>query len=230
MEKKLQNRCRMADSSLLVMDKYQSIWDSSEVMHNVYNNVKGLRAEIAADDSLAAVKTGGITVDKSAIRDNLEQMIYQVASALYAYGYAQGNALLWKSVMFTTSDLADEREQTLLRIASDVLKLGREHASVLEAYHITSDDLTKLEQLTMEFDQITSKGRAIVSSRSVANEALADKVSLLTELFKHQMDRLMVNYRITHPDFFKAYHNARKVVEYGTRHENDETTETEGAK
>jgi hypothetical protein len=44
-------------------------------------------------------------------------------------------------------------------------------------------------------------------------------------LLKKRLDKMMVRYQTTDPDFYKSYLNARIIVDYGIRHEKKEEGE-----
>ena len=219
MEKRLNDKNKMIDAIIKVWDANAELWKGHAALVEVYGKIKANRVAASAEDSKAAMSTSGSTVDKGTVRVWLEGQTFHLSSALCAMGHAQKNATLWKAAEFSLSDLEDAREQDLKRIAEDTVKLAAENMDKLGPYSITTADTDTLTSYIESFDATLSGARAMVSERGVSNAKVFDTVADSMNLLKTEGDRLMVAYRLTQPDFYAAYQNARKIVSYGVRHE-----------
>ena len=64
--------------------------------------------------------------------------------------------------------------------------------------------------------------RVSVSGRKAENIYLKSLLKSGTLIIKEQISRMMTRYKSAKPNFYTAYLNATKVVNYGTRHEKPE--------
>jgi hypothetical protein len=78
-------------------------------------------------------------------------------------------------------------------------------------------------------DCLPSK-RISASERKAANEKLKDLFLQVDDLLKNQLDRLMVPFRKSQPDFYASYQNARRIVNYGIRHKTTKEPENQDQK
>jgi len=70
--------------------------------------------------------------------------------------------------------------------------------------------------------------RADIAGRKAANISLEEQFDDTSGLLENQLDRLMVRFKNSHPDFDAANMNARVIVDHEMRHEkNGEQATTE---
>ena len=105
--------------------------------------------------------------------------------------------------------------------------IARDNLPSLEGYSITEPELVVFDGQISAYEGDLPNHRVSVSERKAANAKLKDLYKEADEVLTSQIDRLMFRFSTAKPDFYAAYLNARKVVDYGTRHEKSESNEAD---
>jgi hypothetical protein len=70
-----------------------------------------------------------------------------------------------------------------------------------------------LETLADSFNLLLPQKRNKVNVSSVSTQNLAEAIDKIEELFDTKMDKIVEGIRFTYPDFYKAYQNARDIID-----------------
>jgi len=141
---------------------------------------------------------------------------------LFAYAVRINNTVLKAKVDFPISQLRSLRDGELAAKIRNILELRLGHEAELEQYGITQPNVDNLTGLTNQYEQQLPNVRVTVSARKAGNEKIKQLVADASKVATDQLDRLMISFKPTQPDFYASYLNARKVVDYGIRHEKTE--------
>ena len=104
--------------------------------------------------------TTGITQDKAALRDDLEDQIREIGDAIYAYASAINDYSIAAQVQVTASELDTMSEQRIDDVASRIYNAGVANLAGLADYMVTQARLDALDQARQDFQAAKSKPRA----------------------------------------------------------------------
>lgn len=194
------------------------IWQPVPAMVNTIDDFESLLAEIDTYRQITQGSKKGITLQKATQQALVISHTYELLSVLYAMANATNNPVLLSKVNFTESDLLKTRDAQLVSICLRTAEIATEYLADLLAYGVTQSELNLLKEEIGLFADNLPTLRVSVSERKAANEKLKDLFLQVDALLKNQLDRLMVRYRKSQPDFYSLYHNLRRIVNYGTRH------------
>ena len=127
------------------------------------------------------------------------------------------------------SHLQNLRDTELPLSCTNIAELGRSSLTVSSESGITEPELTVLDNLIVQYKLSLPAHRVSVSGRKAANKTLKEKVTEAINLVSDQIDRLMFPFKASKSEFYAGYLNARKVVDYGTRHDKPENPDTSPA-
>ena len=227
MNKRFSNKKQMLSATAKVLDDNRSKWVDSPIMLPLYNQLTAYINVISEIDSDASVTSTGITTDIRSVHDQLADETNHVSSAVYAYAYSKSNFTLLAVVDHSETEYHEARQSNLEKMSGDVLRVALENLTELEPYGITSANTDQLTALRESYKTTAPGTRTTISGRAASADMLADLFATATELLEHQIDPMMVVFRRNYPDFYAAYINARKIVNYGTRHnKKDDKTDT----
>lgn len=227
MLKRFENKLTMLKAVLNLLKQNRSLWEASTVMVVLVNKLEAFITEI---ESIRLITNGditGITADKLAQQDALIDKAYELSSILYAMASATENKILQGKVDFSESELQKTRGGDLVSICVSIAALIRENLTALVPYELTEPDVVVLDDLIGNYSENLPTHRVSVSERKAANDRLKETFTKTDALVNGQLDRLMVRYKRTLPDLYAAYNNARRIVNYGIRHEKEEKPETD---
>lgn len=98
----------------------------------------------------------------------------------------------------------------------------------LAKYLITTEKVTDLTTSLTNFKEAIPQKRVATSTTKVSTENIGDVINSLHTLLKEELDALMLLLEEDQPDFYKAYKNARLIVDYagGGKSEPEEVPST----
>lgn len=218
MLKRLSNKLMMYNAVLSLLKQNAVIWEPVPAMVTTINDFESLLAEIDTCQQITQGTKKGITRQKAAQQALVISHTYELLSVLYAMATATNNPVLLSKVSFTESDLLKTRDTQLVSICLRSAEIATEYLADLTAYGVTESELNLLKEEIGLFADNLPTLRVSVSERKAANVKLKNLFIEVDALLKKQLDRLMVRYRKSQPDFNSLYHNTRRIVHYGTRH------------
>ena len=227
MLKRLANKLVMYRAVQSHLDRNKSMWTSVPAMATTINDFELLLAEIETYRKLTQENKTGITQQKAAQQALVIAHAYELSSVLYAMAIKKNDAVLAAKVDFTETDLLKKRDNHLVSTCRNILEFATEHLAELIAYQVTADELIVLKEEINSFAENLTTGRVSVTERKAANEKLKVVFLQVDSLLKKQLDRIVVRYRKTEPDFYTNYQSLRRIINYGVRHEKPKEPEKE---
>lgn len=219
MLKRLANKLVMYQTVQSHLDRNKSLWTSVPAMATTINDFELLLAEIETYRKLTQENKKGITQQKATQQALVIAHAYEISSVLYAMAIKKNEEILAAKVDFTETDLLKKRDNNLVATCLNIVEFATEHLAELNAYEVTADELIVLKEEINSFAENLTTGRVSVSERKAANEKLKVVFLQVDTLLKKQLDRIVVRYRKTEPDFYTTYQSLRHIVNYGVRHE-----------
>ena len=227
MLKRLANKLVMYRAVQSHLDRNKSMWTSVPAMVTTINDFELLLAEIETYRKLTQENKTGITQQKAAQQALVIAHAYELSSVLYAMAIKKNDAVLAAKVDFTETDLLKKRDNHLVSTCRNILEFATEHLAELIAYQVTADELIVLNEEINSFAENLTTGRVSVTERKAANEKLKVVFLQVDSLLKKQLDRIVVRYRKTEPDFYTNYQSLRRIINYGVRHDKPKEPEKE---
>lgn len=227
MLKRLANKLVMYHTLQSHLNVNKSVWTSVPAMVETINDFESLLAKIENYRQLKQVNKTGITLQKATQQALVIAHAYELSSVLYAMAIKKNDAILAAKVDFTETDLLKKRDDNLVTTCRNIVEFASEHLAELIAYQVSGDELIVLKEEINRFAENLTTGRVSVSEQKAANENMKIVFVKVDALLKKQLDRIVVRYRKTEPDFYAKYQNLRRIVNYGVRHEKSKAPEKE---
>lgn len=227
MEKRFENKLTMINAVMSLLNQNQVIWQGSAPFVSAVNDLKAkvLLIELAQQEVLNPV--AGITGEKQSIQDSVVDKAYELASMLFALAEKTKDMVLKAKVDFPISELRNIRDGELAVSSKNILALGIRNETALADYNISAGKLNELQTLITQYETQIPGYRVTVSTKKANNEKLKGLLADAMKILTNQTDKLMIGYKVSQSDFYASYGNARKIVDYGIRHEKPETAEAQ---
>lgn len=216
-----ENYLTMGKTTVSVLDKNVSIWQSNVAVTNLVNKVK---AEILlidqAQQGSGKISTGA-TLDKEVAGDMAIEMAVRLAGVGQAYALDNNNNQLHDQLKVSYTRL-DSLPDNILGATLRLLHKNLNNiAGDLLSYGITADALAEFEAAIENFENVNTTPRVIIAERKGHNASIP---TLLRKLRSHfyNLDRLVKIWENTEPKFVSDYQTARIVIDLGTRHKKDD--------
>lgn len=222
MQKKSENKLIMLKALLRLLKQNEPAWINLGPLATVINELVALIEQIEGLLTITESTNSGLVVEKQIQQEVLINRVFELASMLFALSKRINDQVLLAKVDFPISELKNLRYRELANYSRKILTLGQEYSEKLVEYSTSPEDLAELENLISNYEEELPAVRVTVSERKAANEKLKILFKEANNLLNDQLDRLMIKVKSTNPDFYASYLNARKVVDYGVRHEKAE--------
>jgi hypothetical protein len=141
----------------------------------------------------------------------------EVAGAVHACAVATGNVELAAKVDFGRAELTRGADKTVINRAEELHGIASAVVQSLKDYGVNQTKLDALETKIESFRKTHSAPRQRVTQSSAATSQLAKLLSEFNDLLGARLDRLMVQFKTSAPDFFNEYQSARVIVYPATR-------------
>ena len=154
----------------------------------------------------------GLADEKSTVRIDLTEAAHEVAALAHACSAEHGHDVITKRTDLSLSDVQAGTEGEVLDRCKGILADANELTEDLGDCGLTPAKLKNLKDLITEFEDVKPKPRAGVAVGKSATEQLRVLFRRATRLLRGRLDRLIVQFKKTEPEFFNEYQAARKIV------------------
>jgi Carboxypeptidase regulatory-like domain len=172
-------------------------------------------AGIVATAQQEDLVTKGITIDKTEARKTLCRLAADIAAPIVAYAAATKNNKLLSEVNFTHSDLIRTKDDQLAPRCQNIYDAAKANEGALKDYGITA---TTLDTLLTTIDNYQAKvpdPRNAVAQKATIRTNLKNLIKEADDILKLQMDKTVLGFKTSHPDFVKNYQANRIIVDPG---------------
>jgi hypothetical protein len=219
MEKRTENKLIMLKATLSLLEQNQPVWHEISPLAAAINQTKNLLEQTDQLKRITGQSNSGLVAAKEALQENLVTATFGLSSAMAAFAAQTNDPVLLAKVDFPVSKLRNMRDSELAIACSAVVALALELETALAGYGVPAAQLNNLGALVNQYQQSLPNHRVTVSERKAATEKIKKLATEAMLVTTKQTDRLMVKFKTSHPDFYAAYLNARKIVDYGTRYD-----------
>ena len=174
--------------------------------------------QIGEKDKERMTKTPGKANARDETEDALVLGTLIVTSALTAYASSTGNAQLKGAVKISESQLRYARTNEQLNLAKVVLDLATANLAALGPFGVTQTVLDDLKARIAAYDAATKQVSSGMAERAGARTAVSDLFNQADLILKDELDRMMHFFRVSAPEFYNDYRNARVIKDMGVRH------------
>ena len=219
MKKQFENWLVMFNSVLTILLKNIAIWQNSVSFSDSVTKFETTKKTIDTVRQKTETGSGGVTSQKNYANEKLINQTKAVDAALMAYFTKTEKKVEFHKVKYTKSDFEKMRANKLILVSKEILGLARDNMGDLADYLISEEILNELEATINEFSGLATSPHISIGERKNAHHDLSDLFKTANTILNEQLDLMIVPYEKSQPEFFSAYMNARKVVQYGIRHE-----------
>lgn len=218
MNRKREAKLNMYDAVIAGCDQDPLIPAIVPAFATAFTAFKAKVAEIHATALVLDQNITGSAVDKGEAKDNAAHLHADAADSIKAYAASVSNNTLKELVNYSFRSLmraADEDFQTYCGI---IIQAAVDNAAALIPFGITAGTVTALNTSLTAWQTALPGPVNKRSTRKAANTAIEEQFNEADELLKDQLDNAIAPYRTTHPDFYNAYFNNRKIIDNPTSH------------
>ena len=215
------NKFRMFGSVNLVLDNYSQLFVQLEDLVLGHQRLKDGLVVLGQNLQIQEADNKGLTDNKTDLRDNLTIRILQLSAALKAHANSTKNKELKAKANYTRTELKTSPDPVLYNIGTLMVNLATPILADLNKYFVSNDKMDELNGLLADFNDAIPQKRVANSVSKVSTVNIEEVVNSLNTLLKEEIDVLMLLFDETQPDFYRAYKNARIIIDYTGRGPSD---------
>ncbi len=215
MRRYLENVTNMGTNVSVFMKKNKTIWQGKAAITASTALVDGDLAALAGTDTKAVTPIVGPAADKAVAKFNLENKLVLIGAQIAALGATNDDHTLEQQGDVSLAGLDKMKESDLLATATRIGALATTNITALADYGITAADVTELDGLATKFRGLQAAPRQAVVDRKKENAQLPPVGSHLLTVLRRQLDRQMLVFKQTQPEFYAGYLAARVIVDRG---------------
>jgi hypothetical protein len=212
MDDKQRNVIAMFKTVRTYMNDNSAVWNTLPAavvaVNDLGGGIDGINQTVQDQED----PTEGITLDKAALRDSLEDQIREVGDAVYAYASATANNSLAAQVAVTASELDTMSEQRVDDAATRIFDAGTANLAALADYGVTQAKLDALDQARQDFQAAKSNPRSKIAEKAGLTATLPQMIRDVKSILRTRLDKLMTTFRLSNSPFFAGYQSARVIV------------------
>ena len=204
----------------------------SAVLTNHAGEAAGVPAMVAARTALDAsislisdlaqaqnTATGGITLDKANLQQQMVETALRVAGAVKALATEQNDMTVKAQADITRTTFTRARDDMRDDIAQGIHDLAQSKVAQLADYGVTAATLTGLQTRIDAYVLSIAKPQTAKAERNTATTLLGQEFRRTDSILKDRLDGLVEQFKDSGTTFYSDYENARKTVNTGSRSE-----------
>jgi len=199
-------------------DLHATIWESNILISDAKTALSAKTEQIMAALVQQRDNSVGVTLDKAALRKDLEEKALSISTAICAYTIVNpGHKELYKTAYITKTTLVKMMEVELLYYVECLCDAAMPVLENLAPYGITEATLSGLMDARNGFYEMMRVPGEITSNRKEATEAISVLLHQAIAILDDSMDRLVKVLSNSAPEFVNSYFNERRIHKAGTR-------------
>lgn len=157
--------------------------------------------------------TKGITVNKTEAKKTLCRLAADIAAAITAYAVATKNNKLSEEVNFTHSDLIRTKDDQLPPRCKNIYDAAKANEAALADYGISSTTAGTLLTAISNYQAKVPDPRNAAAQKATIRTNLKNLVKEANQILKLQMDKTVLGFKTSYPDFVSTYKASRIIID-----------------
>jgi len=187
-------------------ESMQKLADYADQFIAVVEEIKSLNDKTTKDFR-------SLTKAKSAAKNKMAEMVSAFASAGALMALEKAKHELKAEIEVTFSRIKYAKDAVAIKIARDIETLLLDHKADLEEYLITEEDFKKFHDVIEAYDVLYKTREKISDMGVIDTQKLETLFFSADKILKEKMDRFIKRLKVSMPDFYSHYFQARMIVD-----------------
>lgn len=192
---------------------YQPVWKDMTAFATDANSFSTVKKQIIELSPQTGRRKTGVPADKDAARTAMCKAANIIAGSVASYAHKAGNHELLTRVDTSLSILMGGRGQDSRDKCADILAAATANLAALADYEVKQADLDSLNALITAFDVWLPATKVALGKLKTAGQKLEALFDQGDGLLNNSLDKLMLKFEDSNPDFFHDYMTAREITD-----------------
>jgi hypothetical protein len=230
-KRKIMNDKQIAKHNMLqvvvhTLDENESLYAHIPVFVSAVKELKSTVKKIETETlRQSAADRKGATDEKQEAEMELVNRTVTVANVLSVLALDTKNSTLSEKVKVTKNMLYRQHDNVMLSIARRVRAEVYANAGSLESYGLSKDVLSALETAIARYETLIVAPRIVVTETKQITSNIARLFAETDTLLNDRLDKLMSLFKLSEPNFYAIYFNARNIINTAARKRKQEEGE-----
>jgi len=185
---------------------HEEIVGSVTAFREDFDHYGELVAELVKLARRQVVASKGQTAAKAESREEMTELVLDLASRIRLYAQKIGDTALAVDVKTTKTDLIYRRGADSLSRAERVIEVARQVQPAMEKdYNLTSEAVDEAAAAVEAFKEVLNAPALAIDEHSVTTRAIEETISKLGKWVKDRITPHVHSQRRSHPDFVASY-------------------------
>ncbi|MCV9386082.1 hypothetical protein [Reichenbachiella ulvae] len=212
MEQNTLNSYQMALSTQSFLDTNSETWSVIPIINIFKKRLDELIQAMKVQLKKAGETTKGLTENKNLLKQQIATKVSVLSGSLSAYAMVSGNQDLHENAYLTKSDTVKMRDSEMPERLGFLIDLLTEHLPALADYGVTEAQITDLSSSVDDYRELIGLPRLKGTATNLAKRNTYELMDDVSELFEEKMDKVMMQFRWSNPNFYEGYQSARTIV------------------
>jgi hypothetical protein len=221
MQKTEINELRRLRAVQLLLKRNAALYEGYAGLEKASRQLGGILDQLDAVLVLQEKGSKSTTLERNQHREALEQRLLTAFSHLQQVAEELDLDGLRRFAAVTPSRLKHLKAEELSALGILVLEELELHSASLEETGFTAEDRLAVQGAWALHKQWMPATREVIELRKVGTASVPELLKRGLRLVKRQMLGFMERYRLSHPDFYREYQEAKKLKRVAVRHEEE---------
>lgn len=215
MDKIQENKFSMYLSVQKVTNFHSDVWQELPAFKSRYSIFEKLIETIREVRLVQEGEITGVTKDKADAQQKAVEKGNEIATAVYAYASVNGDLKLKDRVSYSPSKLKLSRDTILIDSLNVIKNEALKKLPELSDYGLIQEDIDELTALIDRYAEVVENPRQSITNRARSTKELKEYMTKADTILKDQLDKLVNQFKVKSPAFFKQYKGARIIIDRG---------------
>jgi hypothetical protein len=223
MNNRQNEKLNMFQATLDVCDSNSGTYQNTPVFTTAVYDFNSVVSEIRlTDQDRDKMIVQSASSEKTDYEDKLISISIKVGNLVYVYAFDNNDQLLLSLTSVNKGMFFSAEGNKKLSMAKNIHQSASAIVDKLLYYGVTNEMLDELQKAISNYEEIIVKPRDV----SVVHKNYTYKLKTLfakaDSILYDKLDKLIVLFKDSHPDFYNEYKSARNVLSISKRHRKDD--------
>ena len=211
MDTKSANALNMLQTTQACLETNKTLFADLPAFVKASEELDGIVSDVLTAQRQQTSKEG-LADAKGAVRTELAEAAHEIAALTHACAVEHGKNAVARRTDLSLSAVQAGTEAQFIDRCKGILADAAELTDESDDFGVTTAKLKNVKDLLAEFETLKPQPRAGAAIGKSATRRIETSLGRASDLLRSQLDRLMVQFKKTEPDFYNAYQAGRRIV------------------
>ncbi len=212
------NNINMFNATQACLVNYNAIINTMPGLQASCLTFTGIMQSINIKMVLVNSSNKGVTLDKHAQRNQMQQLAMIIADRAIGYAGSVNNNELYQTFFQSIRSIARASQSLVITRCQAIAKAAADNLNILQPWNITATEIQALENSIALYVALCNKQTDNATSILIAKREVDSLIAAAKKLLSITIDRGVRSMSSTHPTFAAEYKLARRIINLGHRH------------